>query len=196
MPDDPIVMNLQTIVSREISPLEPAVVTVGSIHGGTQHSIIPEEVRLQLTLRSYSSEVRAQSLSAIKRLTNNLAFAYRLPPPEVLVLDENTPAAFNNPQLTERILNVFAEELGRDRIHELKPEMVGEDFGRFGAVDPPIPSLMFRLGTVDAESYRAYKADEIELPGLHSARFAPDARPTIISGIEAMTLATLELLED
>ena len=192
-----MVMALQTIVSREISPLEPAVVTVGSIHGGTQHNIIPDEVKLQLTLRSYSSEVRDQTIAAIRRLAEHMGRAHGLPEdrlPEVTVLDEHTPAAYNNPDLTARVLNVFTDVLGADHITEISKEMVGEDFGRYGSVSPSIPSLMFRLGTVSQADMEQAAQSGIPLPGLHSAYFAPDYEPTIRTGVLAMTSAARELL--
>ncbi|MDJ0656811.1 MAG: amidohydrolase [Xanthomonadales bacterium] len=192
-----IVLALQTIVSREVSPFEPAVVTVGSIHGGTQHNIIPDQVKLQLTLRSYSPEVRNQTISSIRRIARNTALAAGMGEdqlPAVTVLDEYTPAAYNNPQLTERILKVFGDELGADAIVAINAEMVGEDFGRYGAVEPKIPSLMFRLGTVEAGLHQDYINGNASLPSLHSAAFAPDPEPTISTGVRAMTAAALNLL--
>ncbi len=200
---DPVVLaarlidSLQTIVSREISPLEPAVVTVGSIHGGTQHNIIPSEVKLQLTLRSYSPQVRDQTIAAIRRMALNLARAAGMPEdrlPEITVLDEHTPAAYNEPALTARVLDVLRQELGDDAVVPVTAEMVGEDFGRYGMVEPRIPSLMFRLGTVAADRHAEYEAGRLRLPTLHSARFAPDPEPTIQTGVHAMSAAALALL--
>ncbi|TQV71483.1 amidohydrolase [Aliikangiella marina] len=200
---DPIVLSaqiinsLQTIVSRETSPLEPAVVTVGSIHGGSQHNIISNEVKMQLTLRSYSTEVRKNIISAIRRMTKNLALAAGLPEnkiPEVNVLDESTPAAYNNPKLTENVVQRFIELFGENKIFTLKPEMVGEDFGRYGQVEPKIPSLMFRLGTVESSKFERAKTGTERLPTLHSSDFAPDPEPTIKTGVKAMASAALLLL--
>ncbi|MGX5200392.1 amidohydrolase [Aliikangiella sp. IMCC44632] len=192
-----IVQALQTIVSREIHPLEPAVVTVGSIHGGSQHNIISNQVKMQLTLRSYSKQVREHTISAIKRITKNLALAAGLPAelaPQVIVLDETTPAAYNDPELTTRLFNLFTAHFGSEQVVELKPEMVGEDFGRYGQVEPKIPSLMFRLGTVNHAQFDKAQRGELRLPTLHSADFAPDPKPTIHAGVEAMTLAIVNLL--
>ncbi len=191
-----IVMALQTIVSREISPLEPAVVTIGSIHGGSQHNIIPGEVKLQLTLRSYDDDVRNQTIASIRRIAEHSARAAGMPDdrlPEVTVLDEHTPAAYNNPELTGRIQKVFESEFGSEKVFGLAPEMVGEDFGRYGSVEPKIPSLMFRLGTVEQSTYEQAQAGKLTLPTLHSAKFAPDPKPTIETGVSAMTGAALEL---
>ena len=193
-----IVQSLQTIVSREISPLEPAVVTVGSIHGGSQHNIISNQVKMQLTLRSYSNEVREHTLSAIKRMTSNLGRAAGLPEdllPIVTVLDEYTPAAYNEPKLATKMMALFEKTIGAENVIELGPEMVGEDFGRYGQVEPKIPSLMFRLGTVKASEYQKAKAGKIRLPTLHSADFAPDPKPTIETGVLTMTNAVMDLLK-
>jgi len=201
---DPIVLaaqligELQTIVSREVSPLEPAVVTVGSIHGGSQHNIIPDRVKLQLTLRSYSSTVRDQTIAAIRRMAEFTARAQGMPDsllPEVTVLDEYTPAAYNDPRLTRRVLAALEQHLGKDRMVAVHPEMVGEDFGRYGAVAPRIPSLMFRLGSVPQARYEAAQRGELRLPTLHSSHYAPDPDPTISTGVEAMTQAALSVLD-
>ena len=192
-----IIQSLQTIVSRETSPLEPAVVTVGSIHGGSQHNIISNQVKMQLTLRSYSQEVRMNILDSIRRMTKHLGLAAGLEEgqlPVVTVLDESTPAAYNDPKLTTKITNLFEGLLGQENIISLQPEMVGEDFGRYGQVEPKIPSLMFRLGTVNPDKYQRAMEKGIRLPTLHSANFAPDPKPTIQTGVLAMTEAAFSLL--
>lgn len=193
-----IVQSLQTIVSRETSPLEPAVVTVGSIHGGSQHNIISNQVKMQLTLRSYSDAVRKNTLESIRRMTKHLGLAAGLPEaqlPEVTVLDESTPAAYNDPKLTSKLTNLFEKLLGSENIINLKPEMVGEDFGRYGQVAPKIPSLMYRLGTVNQERYQQSVDSATRLPTLHSANFAPDPEPTIKTGVLTMSEAALLLLK-
>ena len=115
--------------------------------------------------------------------------------PVVTVLDEHTPAAYNNPEMTARVLDVFRQSIGSESVIELQPEMVGEDFGRYGAVEPRIPSMMFRLGTVAKDHYQLAEKGELNLPTLHSASFAPDAEPSIKTGIETMSAAALELLK-
>ena len=191
-----IVLALQTIVSREIHPLDPAVVTVGSIHGGTKHNIIPDDVHLQLTLRSYSDAVRTKLIAAIRRIVKGQAIAAGLPEekhPLVKVKDEFTPAAYNNPKLVSRINGVFADWFGKDILIERKPTMGGEDFGRYGRTEHKIPIYMFRLGGVSPASLKAARAQGQPLPSLHSAKFAPD--PACIPfGTIAMTAAVLELL--
>ena len=191
-----IILALQTIVSREIHPLDPAVVTVGSIHGGTKHNIIPDDVHLQLTLRSYSDEVRAKLIAAIQRIVKGQAVAAGLleaKHPVVKVKDEFTPAAYNDPKLVARVNGVFAEWFGKDILIERKPTMGGEDFGRYGRTAHKIPIYMFRLGAVSPAALKRGQAQGEPLPSLHSAKFAPDTS-CIQTGVTAMTAAVLELL--
>ncbi len=191
-----IVLALQTIVSREIHPLDPAVVTVGSIHGGTKHNIIPDEVHLQLTIRSYSDEVREKLIAAIKRIAIGQAMAAGLPEekhPLVKVKDEYTPAAYNDPKLVARVNGVFEKWFGKDVLIERKPTMGGEDFGRYGRTEHKIPIYMFRLGGVSSAAMKQAQALGQPLPSLHSAKFAPDTA-CIRTGVTAMSAAILELL--
>jgi amidohydrolase len=191
------VLALQTIVSREIPPGEPAVVTVGSIHGGTKHNIISDEVRLQLTLRSYTDEVRQQIIAAIKRITRSLAEAAGLPAdrmPIVTLLDEEfTPATYNDPALTRRLAAAFKGWFGDAKVRQAKPVMGGEDFSEYGRTQDKIPICLFWLGAVTPESVAESEKTGKPLPSLHSSQFAPVPEPTIKTGIVAMTAAVLEL---
>jgi hippurate hydrolase len=194
-----IVVALQTIVSREIPPLDPAVVTVGSFHGGTRHNIIPDEARLQLTVRAYKEEVRQKILAAIERIAVNTARAAGIPEhllPTITVARDYAPATFNDPALAARLAAVWKRALGDDRVVETSPVMGAEDFGRFsGPPDKPeIPSLMFWLGGADPGKVAAARAGGPPLPSLHSALWAPVPEPTIRGGVLAMTSAALELL--
>jgi hippurate hydrolase len=192
-----IILALQTIVSREIKPIEPAVVTVGSIHGGSKHNIIPDAVHLQLTLRSYSDAVREQTIAAIKRITRGLALAAGIPDdrlPAVTLQDEFTPAVYNDPDLTERLAAIFKTTLGPAKVFETEPVMGGEDFGRYGREEPKIPISIFWLGVVAPEKYNHSQQTGEPLPSLHSSQFAPLPEPTIKTGVKAMTAAALELL--
>ena len=200
---DPIVLAaqtilaLQTIVSREVAPGEPAVVTVGSIHGGTKHNIIPEEVRLQLTLRSFTDEVREQTLAAVRRITRGLGQAAGLPEermPIVTLGNEFTPATFNNPELTRRLTGVFKTWLGEGNVIPRKPVMGGEDFSRYGRTEDKIPICIFWLGAVNPEVVRDSLKAGKSLPSLHSSLFAPAPEPTIKTGVTTLTAAALELL--
>lgn len=192
-----IIMRLQTIVSREISPLESAVITVGSIHGGTKHNVIGNSVKLQLTVRSYSDETRNYLLDRIKEISEGEARTAGLDEnllPIVKVKDEYTPSVLNNPELTDRVVSLLAEKLGKASVRNVPPVMAGEDFARYGRAEPPIPSLLFWLGSVDPKVFtKATKAGQ-GLPSLHSPKFAPAAKPTIATGVNAMSTIALELM--
>lgn len=193
-----IVLSLQTIVSRKIDPLEPAVVTVGSIHGGLKHNIISEEVRLQLTLRSYSDEVREKTIDEIKKIVKGLGIAAGLPEskmPKVLLKDEYTPALYNDPEFSRKVLSFISKEIGDKNVSEISAVMGGEDFARYGRQDPKIPSLLFWLGGTSKEDWKKFQNNEIELVSIHSPFFAPDPKPTITTGIKAMSASALGLLK-
>ncbi len=193
-----IVLALQTIVSREIEPGQAAVVTVGSIHGGTAHNIIPDEVKLQLTVRSYTDEVRQKTLAAIRRIVRGQALSAGLPEdrlPVVNVNESSTPSTFNDPQLTERVANAVRSWIGTDKVQQTKPVMGGEDFSEFGRTADKIPICMFWVGGVKREIYDQALAEGKILSSLHSPFWAPDAEPTIRAGITAMAAAVLDCLE-
>jgi hippurate hydrolase len=193
-----IVVALQTIVSREIRPVDPAVVTVGSIQGGTKHNIIPDEVKLQLTLRSYSDRVREQTLEAVKRICRGEAIAAGIPEDRMPVVTqaegEFTPATFNDPTLTRRVRSTLTTWLGADNVTNIDAEMGGEDFGRYGRTAERVPICLFRLGAVAPDVYAESQRTGRALPSLHSNKFAPVPEPTIKTGITAMTAAALDLL--
>lgn len=192
------VLALQTIVSREISPLQPAVVTVGSIHGGTQYNIIPDEVKLQLTLRSYDEEVRKQTIASIQRITKGIAEAAGIPQdrlPEVKVRDQYTPSTYNDIPLTRRLTNTFVRVLGKENVVDTPPSMVGEDFSRYSREEPRIPTCLFWLGTVAPDKIAQSQKNGATLSSLHSSTFAPMPEPTIKTGIKAMSAAVLEVLK-
>ena len=194
-----IVTGLQTLVSREVSPLDSAVVTVGSIHGGSKHNIIPDDVRMQLTVRSYKPEVRRQVLDGIRRVAMGVALSAGVPPelePVVTVAEEEfTPASYNDPALVDRVVPVFRSTFGDERVVEVEPVMGGEDFSRYGLQEPKVPLFMFRVGAVDPATYAEYQSAGRTLPSLHSSEFLPLAEPAIRTGITAMTSAVLELLK-
>jgi amidohydrolase len=194
---DPIVLaalailDFQTIVSREVEPIQPAVVTVGSIHGGTRHNIISDEVKLQLTLRAFSEQVRLQLIEGIERRVKALAQAHKAPPPTVEV-EEYTPATINRPELVARVVPSLAGALGAEHVHSTEPVMGAEDFALYAEGDVPI--MMFWLGTMPPQRIAEAKARGTDLPALHSALFAPDPAPSIATGIKAMTAAVTGLL--
>lgn len=187
-----LVMSLQTIVSREVKAIEPAVVTVGSIHGGTKHNIIPDTCHLQLTVRSYTDEVRRQLLSGIKRKAKAVAIGAGAPEP-IVEVTEGTPSLRNDEQLTERMVPVFRRVLGEDKVVLSEPAMVAEDFSHYGRAGVPI--LMFRLGAVDPERLARYEQAGQQPPPLHSPQFRPDIEGTLITGVTAMASAAVELLK-
>ena len=202
---DPIVLSaqliqsFQTIVSREINPLEPAVVTVGSIHGGNVHNVIPDKVHLQLTVRSYSTEVRDQIIEGIRRRCRNLGLSAGLSEdqlPVISIRDPNTPTTDNDPALTEKLVRVFQEELGMDHVQEMPKYTFGEDFSRYGIQEHKVPICMYWLGTVDPVKVEEAQNGGQELPSLHSPLYAPVPEPSIRTGVRTMTAAALKLFEE
>ena len=193
-----IVVALQTIVSRETRPVDPAVVTVGSIHGGTKHNIIPDEVKLQLTLRSYSPTVRAHTIEAIRRICRGEAIAAGMPddrmPMVTVAEDVSTPATYNDPTLTRRVRDALVAWLGADAVKTIDPEMGGEDFSQFGLTTEKVPICLFRVGAVAPEKVSESQRTGVPVPSLHSSKFAPLPEPTIKTGITAMTAAAIDLL--
>jgi amidohydrolase len=202
MAKDPVVlaaqtvMALQTIVSREIKPGDPAVITVGSIHGGATHNVIPDEVKLQLTVRSFTDETRKQLLASIHRIPRGLALAAGMPEermPIVEQVNQPTPAIYNNPTLTGRLAAAIKSWLGETNIVAGKPALIGEDFARYGLTPEKIPICMLGLGAVKPEAIQESEASGKPLPTLHSSSFAPQAEPAIRTGITALTAAVFEL---
>lgn len=191
-----VILALQTIISRENRPVDPAVITVGSIHGGTKSNVIPNEVRMELTVRSYSDEVRQRLLASIERVTKGIAMAAGIPKnldPIIEVKDEYTPATYNDPALVKRVNAVIGRTIGDENLVEREPMMGGEDFGRYGREEPRIPIYIFRLGSVDPKTLAG--SGDKPLPMLHSSFYKPDAEPTIKTGVRAMTAALLDLFK-
>jgi amidohydrolase len=202
---DPIVLAAeminawQTIASRENNPLDPIVITVGSIHGGTKHNIIPDEVKMQLTVRTYKPEVREHVLGAIERIAKGIAAAGGIPPEREPIVsvskDQSCPATYNNPELTKRLVAVWKKSLGDENVEIVDPTMGGEDFAEYSLPDHSIPAVDFHVGAVDPAKIAEYKQAGKELPSLHSSKFAPVPEPTIRTGVIAMTTAVLELMK-
>jgi hippurate hydrolase len=191
------IMALQTIVSREMKPIDPAVVTVGSIHGGTKHNIISDEVQLQLTVRSYSDQAKAQTLKSIERICRGVAMAAGVPEnrmPIVKVADEFTPSTYNNPALVKKMAASMQAILGADKVIAKEPVMGGEDFGEYGRTAEKIPIAILWLGAIAPERVQEGLRTGQALPSLHSSQFAPLPEPTIKTGVTAMTAAVLDLL--
>jgi amidohydrolase len=186
-----LVLDLQTIVSREVKPIEPAVVTVGAIHGGTKHNIIGDDCKLQLTVRSFTPQVRQQLIDAIRRKAKAAADSSGAPEPMIEVSD-GTPALYNDPKLVERVLPAIGKAIGEKNVEESDPSMGGEDFGRFGGAGVPI--VMMSVGSVSDSRLAKFREGGGDEPSLHSPLYYPDVEATITTGVTALCAATIELL--
>ena len=194
-----IVTTLQTLVSRENDPAQPAVVTVGSFQAGAKHNIISDEAKLQLTVRSYTPEVRKLLLDGIRRIARGEAIAAGVPEDKMPVVNireaEYTPATFNTEKLSARMLELFQQHFGPERAIKTPAVMGGEDFSRFWLADKSIESLIFWVGGTPIDKWKAAGGDQQKLPSLHSPFWAPDAEAVISTATEAMTVAALDVLK-
>jgi amidohydrolase len=194
-----IVTTLQTLVSRENDPANPAVVTVGSFQAGAKHNIISDEAKLQLTVRSYTPEVRKLLLDGIRRIARGEAIAAGMPEdkmPVVTVREEMyTPSTFNTEKISARALELFTANFGPQRVLKTPAVMGGEDFSRFWLADKSIESLIFWVGGTPKPVWDAAGGNQAKLPSLHSPFWAPDAEAVISTATEAMTLAALDVLK-
>jgi amidohydrolase len=188
-----IVVTLQTIVARENSPFDPAVITVGSIHGGTKHNVIPDEVKLQITVRSFTPEVREKLIAAIGRIARAEAQAADAPREPTITRAIVAEALVNDPALTARVSEALLRELGPDQVKTAEREMIGEDFTEWHLAG--VPSLTLRVGTVNREKFDAAQKGGEPLPSLHSALFAPEEEPTLKAAVAAEVIALRELLK-
>ncbi|MEM8961608.1 MAG: amidohydrolase [Acidobacteriota bacterium] len=193
-----IVIALQGLVSRELAPLEPGVVTVGSFHSGFKHNIISDEAKLELTVRSDSEETRKKLLDGIERVANGIAATAGLPEdlwPEIRVGFESTPTTVNNPELTERVLQAFTRELGEDRIHHQERTGMGaEDFAYFVQTEHKVPGAYFAVGGTPQADIDAAKNGGPPVPSHHSPFFKITPEPAVITGVTATVVAVLELI--
>jgi hippurate hydrolase len=202
---DPIVLSAeminawQTIASRENNPVDPIVVTVGSIHGGTKHNIISDEVKMQLTVRTYKQEVRDRVLAAIERIAKGVATTAGVPDDRMPIVkvekDQYTPATYNNPELTKRVSAALKSAIGADNVVLKDPTMGGEDFSEYSLPDHSVPAFMFNVGAVDPAKVAESKKSGVPLPSLHSSKFAPVPEPTIRTGLIGMVSAVLEVMK-
>jgi hippurate hydrolase len=194
-----IVLTLQTLVSREKNPLDPAVVTVGSFQAGSKHNIIPDEAKLQLTVRTYKPEVRKLLLDGIARIARGEAIAAGVPDDRMPIVTiregQHTPATFNSEGFATKQLALFQRQFGAERTTILPPLMVGEDVGRFWLDDKTVQGTLFWVGGVPKAKWGAVNGDTNKLPSLHSPLWAPDAETVISTATEAMTVASLDVLK-
>ena len=187
-----VVLALQTVVSREIKPGDPAVITVGYIQGGTKHNIIPDEVQLGLTVRSYTDDVRKHLLAAIERIVKAEAEAAGAPKAPLVQHVEAIDAVYNDPKLNERLSRVLVQALGQENVEQLPPNMASEDYSAF--IEAGVPSFYFSLGVADPTKFKEAEASGVKLPSNHSPFYAPDLEPSLKTGIEAEVAVLQNLL--
>jgi amidohydrolase len=202
---DPIVMaaefimQLQTIVSRQEDPRDPVVVTVGDIHAGTKRNIIPDEAKLELTLRAFNEKSRETALDGIRRAAKGVAVSNGVPDdraPIITVLDnEGARVTYNDPAVTARVKSSLVRTLGAQQVSDDTPLMVSEDFGLFGLDGHKIPTVMFMLGAMDPAKFAAAEAQGKKLPGMHTNNFEPLPEPTLRTGVQTMTSTAISLLQ-
>ncbi|OQW48597.1 MAG: hypothetical protein A4S09_04150 [Proteobacteria bacterium SG_bin7] len=192
-----MVMGFQTLISRETSPLDSGVVTVGVFQAGTKSNIIPDSAMLKLTIRSYKDEVREKLVTGVKRIAMGMAEAAGIPndrKPTFRDSENYTPAVYNDPTLTNEAMASVRKILGDDNVQEIDPVMGGEDFGQLGRQSPKIPIVMFFIGAVPKNMMKEFKKKNMPLPSLHSSTFTPDWELTIKTGIKAMAMAAVDQL--
>jgi hippurate hydrolase len=186
-----IVVSLQTLVSRENDPFQPAVVTVGSFHAGTKHNIIPDSAHIQLTVRAYSDAVRNRLIAGIERIAKAECEGADTPKPPEIAISDSVPVTLNDAALAARVTAALRGSLGDARVVDEIPIMAAEDYSLYGRAG--VPTLMMQLGATPAELLARSQRDHTPVPGLHSPLFAPDAKPTITTGVEAMVAAAREM---
>ena len=191
-----IVTAVQTLVSRNVNPQTPAVVTVGSFQAGAKHNIISDEAKLLLTVRSYDDETRSMLLEGIERIAKAQALAFGAPEPEIFIEPDYTPSTYNEPALAAKAAAAIADVIGAENIDQVDPVMGGEDFSQYGRTDANIPGLIFWVGAVEPGKWQAAQDSALGLPSLHSPFFAPDYEPTIETGVKSMTASALALFNE
>jgi amidohydrolase len=187
-----VVMALQTLISRENNPMDPVVITVGSIHGGTQANIVPDQVKLQLTVRTFRPEVRKRVLASIVREVKGEALAAGAPKEPLVDIKPGADAVYNDPALTERAVAAVRAALGEEKVTPMPPKMTSEDFANYGQAG--VKAVLLHVGAVNAEKLAASKKAGVPLPGTHSPQWAPEFKPTVNSFIIAETAILLDLL--
>ena len=193
-----LVLNLQTIITREISAFESVVLSIGAIQSGSSYNTVPETAELRMTLRTFKESIRKKILQRIHDMAEATGKAAGLPKeewPEVFVDEEPLPEVYNSPELSEIMFETFGDVLGEENVVELSPVMYGEDFGRYGRVKPEIPILLYSVGAIDPQQMEMKQQGKIEaIPSTHSSRFLPDVEPTLKTGVLTMSSAVLRLM--
>ncbi len=190
------ILALQTVVSREINPFNPAVITVGSIHAGSKHNIIPDEVKMQLTVRFFTDEVYKKICEALYRIPKGIALSAGVPEnllPVVEIKEEFTPPVANNPELVLNSVKSMQQIIGTENVYQVNPATVGEDFGKYGRTAENIPIALFWLGSVNPQFFKECKENGNPIPGLHNSAFIPDFNPTFTTGVAAMSKNVINL---
>ena len=188
-----VILSLQTVVSRETNPVQPVVITVGSIHGGSRPNIIPDEVTLQLSVRTFTADVRARTLSAIRRIVINEAEAAGAPrEPRIDVQPSTAHPVNNDPKLTLRLADVLKKHMGEQNVIEMPAKMTSEDFSEYGVAG--VPSALLHIGAVNPAKLAAARDGGIPVPAPHSPEWAPDLEVTLKAAIRAEVTEALELL--
>ena len=202
---DPIVMagefivQVQTIVSRQENPRDPAVVTIGHIEGGTKRNVIPYDVTMELTTRAFSDQALKIIVDGVRRTAAGVALAAGVPEDRQPIVtirgDESVPPTYNDPALAARVKAALIRALGGANVEDSDPYMASEDFGLFGLEGHKIPTVMFWLGAMDPVKLKAAEAAGTFLPGPHTSRFEPLPEPTLRTGVTAMTSVATALLQ-
>jgi hippurate hydrolase len=188
-----LVLALQTLVSRENNPIDPAVITIGSIHGGTQANIIPDQVKLSLSVRTFKPEVRKRILASIAREAKGEAMAAGAPKEPLVEVQTGTDSVYNDPELVARMVKAVQGAVGPESVKEMPPKMTSEDFSQYGQ-QPGVKAILLHVGAVDAGRLEAAKKAGQPLPGTHSPQWAPDFKPTVTNTIKAETAILLDLM--
>jgi amidohydrolase len=188
-----IVMAIQTLVSRENNPIDPVVITIGSIHGGTQANIIPDQVTMSLSVRTFKPDVRQRVLASIAREAKGEAIAAGAPKEPLVDVQPGTDSVYNDPALIERMVKVVQGAVGPEWVKEMPPKMTSEDFSQYG-LQPGVKAVLLHVGAVDGARLDAAKKAGQPLPGTHSPQWAPDFKPTVVNTIKAETAILLDLL--
>lgn len=194
-----IILDIQTIVSREINPVKPAVVTVGAIHGGTRHNIIPDEVKMLLTIRFFEDDVYRKIKEALIRITKNVAASAGLPPeksPLVVLGNEYLPPVVNNTELVDKVAGSMRNILGEAAVIRMEPSTGAEDFGKFGTTEEKIPIGLLWLGVANNDLYKQHLEKGTRIPSLHNSGFSPDFEPSFRCGVSALSKAVIDLFEN